>query len=97
MKLFVDDRREQPKGFNCAVDYDSAVMLLRLLDFNFVTLDYDLGDGKTGLDILKYMHENGKYPEHLNIHSDHSVGRQEMRRYAEENFPETVSITLNMF
>ena len=97
MKLFVDDKRPQPKGFNCAVDYDGAVSLRNLLDFDFVTLDQNLGDGKSGLDILKFMHENKKYPKHLNIHSNHIIGRDEMRRYAEENFPETVSITMNMF
>lgn len=97
MKLFVDDKREMPKGFNCAVDYNGAVSLLRLLDFDFVTLDYNLGEGPSGLDILKFMHENKKYPKHLNIHSDNSEGQHIMRRYAEENFPDTVSITMNKF
>lgn len=97
MKLFVDDKREQPKYFNCAVDYNGAVSLLSLLDFDFITLDYDLGDGPNGLDVLKYIHENKKYPQQLNIHSTHSEGQHLMRRYAEENFPKTVSITMNKF
>lgn len=95
MKLFVDDKREQPKGYNCAEDYEGAISLLKLLSFDFITLDYDLGDGRTGLDILKFIHENKKYPKHLNIHSDHSEGRQLMRKYAQENFPSDVSITMN--
>ena len=96
MKLFVDDKREPPKGYNCAIDYDGAISLIRLLDFNFVSLDFNLGnDGHSGLDILKFMHENKKYPQQLNIHSDNSEGRVLMRRYAEENFPDTVRITMN--
>lgn len=98
MKLFVDDLRTPPKsGFQCAKDFDGAVLLLKLLKFDFVTLDYDLGNGFTGLDILKFMHENKRYPENLNIHSDHSEGRFMMLRYAEENFPDSVSITMNPF
>ncbi|MGN0598848.1 MAG: cyclic-phosphate processing receiver domain-containing protein [Oscillospiraceae bacterium] len=96
MKLFVDDRRTPPeKGFECAVDYEGAVFLIRYMDFEFATLDYDLGDGHTGLDILKFMHENIKYPRHLNIHSDHPEGRVLMRDFAKENFPEDVRITMN--
>lgn len=96
MKLFVDDARTPPeRGFECAEDYDGAVFLLRYMDFDFVTLDYSLGDGPNGLDILKFMYENKKYPKHLNIHSDHAEGRALMRDYAKENFPETVRITMN--
>lgn len=96
MKLFVDDRRTPPKtGFECADDYDGAVFLIRYMDFEFATLDYDLGDGHTGLDILKFMHELKKYPRHLNIHSDHSEGKYLMRHFAKENFPDDVKITMN--
>lgn len=95
MKLFVDDKRDFIPGYECAGDYNSAVMLLSILKFDFVTLDFDLGEEKTGLDILKYMQENKKYPKHLNIHSDSIEGRQAMRTYAEENFPSDVAITMN--
>ena len=96
MKLFVDDRRTPPvTGFECVTDYHSAVTLLKFLSFDFITLDYDLGDGFTGLDILKFIHENKKYPAHLNIHSDHSEGRTLMLKYAREHFPESVVITMN--
>lgn len=96
MKLFVDDERTPPEhGFECAEDYDGAIFLLRYMDFDFVTLDYCLGDGKTGLDILRSMHENKKYPKHLNIHSDHPEGKVLMRDYAKANFPADVRITMN--
>lgn len=95
MKLFVDDNRTPPsKGFECAEDYEGAVFLLTYMNFDFVTLDYDLG-GKTGLDILEFMNENKKYPPHINIHSDHPEGSILMRKYAEEHFPDTVKVTMN--
>lgn len=96
MKLFVDDYRTPPaQGFECAEDYEGAVFLIKYMTFEFVTLDYDLGGGYTGLDILKFMHENKRYPQRLNIHSDHSEGRWLMKSYAEENFPADVKITMN--
>lgn len=96
MKLFVDDERTPPEhGFECAEDYDGAIFLIRYMDFDFATLDYCIGDGKTGLDILRFMHENKKYPKHLNIHSDHHEGKLLMRDYAKANFPADVRITMN--
>ena len=88
LKLFVDDARKQPKGFECAQSYDYALILYRAFgEFEFVDLDYDLNEKHTGLDILVWMKENGKHPGHINIHSDHIEGRVLMRRYAEKNFP----------
>ena len=40
------------------------------------------------------MKENGKEPKHINIHSNHIVGMREMKKYAEENFKNSV-ITMN--
>lgn len=97
MKLFVDDTRTPPAaGFDCAEDYDGAIFLLKYLDYEFVTLDYSLGDCPNGLEILKFMHENKKYPRHLNIHSDHSKGRVLMFDFAKNNFSEYVRITVNI-
>ncbi|MBR6046007.1 MAG: hypothetical protein IKP47_10285 [Ruminococcus sp.] len=95
LKLFVDDRREFPKGFECVRSFDEAVTFFRLFgDFEFVSLDYNLGDGLSGLDLLRWMKENGKSPAHINIHSDHSEGSRLMRKYAEENFP-GAAVTMN--
>jgi len=53
---------------------------------SFISLDYDLGSGKTGYDILVYMAENDIEVKHINIHSDHSVGVPKMREYARAQF-----------
>lgn len=90
-KLFVDDTRKQPKGFECAQSYEYCLMLYKAFgEFEFVDLDYDLNEKYSGLDILIWMKENGKHPRHINIHSNHIEGMKIMRRYAEANFPDSI-------
>ena len=96
MKIILDDRRTFPDGpYNCVRTYEDCVRLLRVFrKAGFLSLDYDLGSDKTGLDVLIYMHENGIVAEHINIHSDHSKGVPKMRKYVEANFPGT-KLTFN--
>lgn len=90
-KLFIDDLRECPKGFVCARNYAEAVNAYENFgEFDVVDLDYDFGGRDTGLDILKWMCENLKNPNRINIHSTHIEGRRLMREYAEDNFLGTV-------
>ena len=90
MRLFVDDTREFPKtGYNCCRDADTAILLLSIMRFEHISLDYSLGRGKTGLDILVWMKEHNVYVPEINIHSDHSIGREKMREFCRENFPNT--------
>ena len=96
MKIVLDDRRTFPDGpYNCVRTYEDCVRLLRIFrKASFLSLDYDLGSDKTGLDVLVYMHENGITTEHINIHSDHSKGVPIMRKYVEDHFPGTI-LTFN--
>ena len=96
MKIILDDRRTFPDGsYNCARTYEDCVRFLKVFrKASYLSLDYDLGSDKTGLDVLVYMHENGMKVEHINLHSDHSEGVPQMRRYAEEHFPEAI-LTFN--
>ena len=92
MKIILDDRRTFPDGpYNCARTYEDCIHLLRIFrKASFLSLDYDLGSEKTGLDVLIYMHENGITAERINIHSDHSEGVPRMRKYAEDHFPDAI-------
>ena len=96
MKIILDDRRTFPDGpYNCVRTYDDCIRILRIFrKASFLSLDYDLGSEKTGLDVLIYMHENDIAAEQINIHSDHSEGVPKMRNYVEEHFPATV-LTFN--
>lgn len=97
MRLFVDDTRDfPPRGYECCRSAESAKLLLSIMKFDSVTLDYSLGSGsETGLDILIWMKEHNISVPYINIHSNHIIGREKMREYAEENFPESC-ISMNM-
>ncbi|MBR4881685.1 MAG: hypothetical protein IKU19_07100 [Clostridia bacterium] len=97
MRLFVDDTREYPNArFQCCRTAQQAKLLLSCMEFEYITLDYDLGHGKeSGLDILVWMKENNIRVPEINIHSNHVIGKERMREFIEENFPGT-KLTMNM-
>lgn len=95
MKLYVDDMREFPdEGFVCCRDYYEAVHVLSYNEFEYASLDYHLGEGPSGLDILVWLKNNGKYIPHINIHSTHPIGRARMKDFCINNFPQS-EITMN--
>lgn len=97
MKIILDDCRYVPSNspYNVVRNYEDCVDMLRLFrKINFISLDYDLGEAKTGYDVLVYMKENDIEVKHINIHSDHSVGVPKMREYAWSYFP-NASVTFN--
>lgn len=88
MKMYVDDIRPFPKeGFVCCRSYRDATFRLTTGDFEYISLDYDLGQEENGLDILIWMKNNGKYIPHINIHSTHPIGIYRMLNFCRENFP----------
>ncbi len=90
MKLFVDDSRDFPRGFECCRDYETAITLLSLFEFEYISLDYSLGvDCKNGLDILVWMKQNNIFVNRINIHSNHIFGKEKMLSYCEENFKDS--------
>ena len=97
MKIILDDRRYVPSNspYNVVRNYEDCVDMLRLFrKISFVSLDYDLGEAKSGYDVLVYMKENDIEVKHINIHSDHSVGVPKMKEYVWKNFS-NVSLTNN--
>ena len=98
MKIILDDRRPLPEDsaeYNCLRTYEECAFLLRNIHtIRYISLDYDLGEGETGLSVLKYMVECGNEVKHINIHSDHSIGVPKMREFVEKNFPNT-ELTFN--
>lgn len=97
MRIILDDRRPLPENsiYNCVRTYQECTFLLRNFHtITYISLDFDLGQGETGLDVLKYMIEVGNDVKHINIHSSHTVGVEMMKTYVEENFPNT-KLTLN--
>ena len=97
MKIILDDWRYVPENspYNVVRTYEDCIDMIRLFrKISFISLDYDLGGGKTGYDVLIYMSENDIEVKHINIHSDHSAGVPLMREYVWKHFPR-VEITFN--
>ena len=89
--LWVDDIRKPPDvGFADKIedsqwlwvgDYEEAKIALSVYEFETISLDFDLGEGKTGLDILIWAHNHGLCPEKVLFHSQNPVGRARMENY----------------
>lgn len=97
MKLFLDDIRTVPEGWEGVRTYEECVFRLGTGEYDEVSLDYSLGGRFTGLDVLKWMTENQKYPPRLNIHSSHPYGRQTMRAYVLEHFSPAYPLTMKSY
>ena len=92
MRIILDDRRPLPEDsiYNCVRTYGECIFLLRnFRTIRYISLDYDLGAGETGLDVLRYMVENGNEAEHINVHSTHIMGAPKMLEFARQHFPNT--------
>ena len=98
MKIILDDRRPLPKNspeYNCLRTYEECAFLLRNIHtISYISLDYDLGEGETGLSVLKYMVECGNEVKHINIHSTHPADVPKIKEYVEKLFPNT-ELTFN--
>lgn len=91
MKIFVDDKRDfsevQKYGYSCVRTYQQCVTLLSVFkNIDVINLDYDLGGGETGLDILIYMKQNNIKAQEIYIHSTHLEGVKEMEKFIKQNF-----------
>ena len=94
MKLFLDDIRREPEGYVLVRSFEDCIFELGTKVYDTVSLDYALGERFTGLDVLKWMVRNQKFPQKLNIHSTHAYGRAEMACYIRMYFPKGYVFTM---
>jgi len=87
MKLWVDDIRPAPEGWELADDFFKAKVALIMQEYDEVSLDHDLGifiDGKeyTGYDVALFLLDraiDGKYiPPKITSHSANPIGRKKI-------------------
>ena len=71
MKLFLDDIRNEPSGYVLVRSFEDCIFELGTKDYDTVSLDYSLGERFTGLDVLKWMVRNNKFPK-IAEHSLHT-------------------------
>ena len=86
MKIWLDDLRPVPKGYNGAKSVNEAILLIEKAEENgteIVLFDHDLGDyytdGGDAIKLLDWLAERGTfYP--VKIHTANPVGRENMER-----------------
>ena len=97
--LFIDDERMPHKvGIDKnspniilfhATTYQSALICFRIMPrFDEVYFDHDLGEEKTGYDLIKEMYAElpNKFPRKVFVHSDNPVGAVNIECYANSIF-----------
>lgn len=91
INIWLDDIRPEPLGYVRAYFAEEVQALLNNPDtiVDKLSLDYHLGDGMTGLELLKWIDEAGKWPKSKpSVHSDHPLGRLLMREFIDKHYPE---------
>ena len=87
MKIFIDDVRECPDGWNLCRTAERAINLIdkQYAIISEISFDHDLGEGLTGYDVACFIEKQiftGKM-KHIpkwKIHSANPVGRQNIER-----------------
>lgn len=86
--LYVDDLRMptywENKNYKIYVarTYKDAINMLNTIKIDIIDLDHDLGEEKSGYDVVKYIIENEIYVPEINIHTMNPVGRQNIIQLA---------------
>jgi hypothetical protein len=83
MYLWLDDQRNPADygydDFVWAKTAEDAIALMRIHKVDFASMNYDLGPGKTGYDVLCWMEANDVWQRFgVAIHSMNPVGRAKM-------------------
>ena len=84
MKVYLDDERATPEGWERVYWPDEATALLEKGIVTEISLDHDLGDDErgTGYDVVLWLEEavvlNGFSPPKMKVHSANSSARQKM-------------------
>lgn len=80
-KLYLDDLRPTPNGFERVYTYEEFVKFISENGLpDFISFDHDLGEGKTGYDCAKWLVEycldnNLSLPEY-DSHSQNPIGKE---------------------
>ena len=84
MKLWLDDERLPPEGWDWACTAIDVMVALQKNEYDVISLDHDLGEGRTGYEVMCFIeaqvHTNPKLkcPLEIRIHSDNPAGRKNM-------------------
>lgn len=87
-KLYVDDLRPCPEGWDVARNFHEAIVMLEAVQYDEVSLDHDIASfygnkEMTGNDVLQYLimrkMEGHHTPSVVHVHSANPVGIKKMK------------------
>jgi hypothetical protein len=76
LEIWVDDCKPAPFGCAVARTYDDALRMLRRFEYSKLYLDHDLGEARTGYDLLLVLIAEGRVPPVVECISWNPVGRK---------------------
>ena len=90
MKIFLDDYRACPDRFELCRSYEefTRMVMQNKDDIEVISLDYDLGSIRNGLDACEFLVEKQIKCPKIMIHSDHP-NASKMYVYLTENMKES--------
>lgn len=87
-KLWVDDERPAPdESWDVAKSATEATTLYDAGDYRIVSLDYSLGSGGTGEDVIAHWKARQDWPGAVRLHSSNSLGRTLLAAIIGDCFP----------
>lgn len=96
MKIFLDDIRSIPRGYDGVRGYSDCIRLLSQNKGNVteISLDHDLGELRNGYDVCKWLVENEYYDglERIILHSANPVGIKNMIQLLDRYIPKDIEI-----
>ncbi|BBH19898.1 hypothetical protein Back11_12430 [Paenibacillus baekrokdamisoli] len=93
INVYLDDYRPCPKGFVLAVNAEACMLLLSTEEIDILSLDFDLGWGQpTGLEVVQYIVDSGRYPKSVYFHTSSPAGRMQMIHLLRQHAPLEVTI-----
>ena len=91
--LFVDDERKPTTSlWRVAKTYEEAISILAEGEIEVLSLDHDLGEGKSGYDVAKWIVEHNVWPRWINCHSMNPVGKANIRQLLKRYAPDTTEV-----
>ncbi|ANS74636.1 cell division protein FtsJ [Paenibacillus yonginensis] len=89
--LYMDDLRRCPTGFVLARTGQECLQLLREMEVDILSLDYDMGpEEMTGAEVVAAMVNEGLYANEIYLHTSSLYGRNSMYEMLYANKPEHV-------
>ena len=82
MKIYLDNRRPAPPGWTAVRTLADARRHLETTAVERISLDHDLDDGETGLQLLEWMKDTGHWPRFApKVHSGNIEGAIAMKKF----------------